>query len=134
MLTSSIFYCFNSTKGLKTLSCVSLEAEPGPCPKAALLFSVCPSFYFASHPFPSRISNCSNLPFGTPGRSWRLESRNGGQKGPTCPVRFHSFEHTDFGVTVRAPSRGVQEPVELGRKYGIIHLDKRTEILKPAEK
>ena len=26
------------------------------------------------HPFPSLISNCSNLPFGTQGRWWRLES------------------------------------------------------------
>ena len=26
------------------------------------------------HPFPSRISDCSNLPFGTQGSSWRLES------------------------------------------------------------
>ena len=38
------------------------------------------------HPLPSLISNCSNMPFGTQGRSWRLETslqtRNGGtQKG-----------------------------------------------------
>ena len=38
------------------------------------------------HPLPSLNSNCSNMPFGTQGRSWRLETslqtRNGGtQKG-----------------------------------------------------
>lgn len=43
--------------------------------------------------------------------------------------------HTlDYEVSMRAPSRGVQQAVELGRKYGIIHLDKRFDILKPAEK
>ena len=65
-------------KSLKTLLCVSLEVEPGPCPKAALLFLGCPSLVFAS--FPSGISNCLNLPFGTQGRSWRLESRNGTER------------------------------------------------------
>ena len=49
----------------------TLEAEPGPCPKTALLFLNYPSLVFASLPF--LISNCSNLPFGTQGRSWRLE-------------------------------------------------------------
>ena len=38
------------------------------------------------HPLPSWISNCSNLSFGTQGRSRRLESRNRGQKG------FHAQE------------------------------------------
>lgn len=63
---------------------------------------------------------------------WSQET--GDRKAPHVLFGFSSFVHTDFGVTVTAPSRGVQEPVELGRKYGIIHLDKRTEILKPAEK
>lgn len=45
-----------------------------------------------------------------------------------------SFVHTDFGVSVGAPSRGVQQAVEHGRKCDIIRLDDRTEILKPAEK
>ena len=45
-----------------------------------------------------------------------------------------SVPHTlDYEVSMRAPSRGVQQAVELGRKYGIIHLDKRFDILKPAE-
>jgi len=32
------------------------------------------------HPFPSWINNSLNLPFGTQGRSWRLESTNREQK------------------------------------------------------
>ena len=38
---------------------------------ASLLFHV---FSLFLHSFPSLISNCLNLPFGTQGRSWRLES------------------------------------------------------------
>ena len=38
-------------KSLKALLCVSLELEPGPRPKAALLFLGCPSLVFASLPF-----------------------------------------------------------------------------------
>ena len=52
----------NSIKGLKTLLCVSFAVEPGPCPKAALTSAPLLS---AFHPFPSWVSNCSNLPFGT---------------------------------------------------------------------
>ena len=63
---------FRSVKNSKILSCESLEAEPGPCPKAALLFLGCSSL--SLHPFPPLVSNCSNLPFGTQGSSWRLES------------------------------------------------------------
>ena len=41
-----------SIKGLKMLLCVSLVAEPGSCPKAALLILGCSSRVSASHPFP----------------------------------------------------------------------------------
>ena len=58
-------------KSSKILLCVSLEAEPGPCPKAALLFLDCSSS--SLHPLPSLISNHLNLPFGTQGKSQRLK-------------------------------------------------------------
>ena len=41
-----------SVESLKILFLVSLEAEPGLCPKAALLFPGCSSFVSASSPFP----------------------------------------------------------------------------------
>ena len=39
-------------KSSKIMSCVSLEEEPGPCPKAVLLFLDFSSHVFASPPFP----------------------------------------------------------------------------------
>ena len=39
-------------KSSKILLCVSLEVEPGPCPKAALLFLDCSSLVSESPPFP----------------------------------------------------------------------------------
>ena len=39
-------------KSSNMLFCVSLEAEPGSCPKAALLFLDCSSVISASLPFP----------------------------------------------------------------------------------
>ena len=66
-------YCYGSW--------IFAPEEPGPCPKAALLFLDCPSL---ASPFPpALISNCLNLPFGTQGRSRRLndayllQTRNG---------------------------------------------------------
>ena len=59
-------------KGTKTLFCVSCKVEPGPCPKASLLFLDCSSFVSTS--LSSLISSCLDLPFGTQGRSWRLDS------------------------------------------------------------
>ena len=50
-----------------------LEKEPGPCFKAALLFPDCSSLDFI-YLVPSWIDNCSDLFFGTRGRSWRLVS------------------------------------------------------------
>lgn len=37
-------------------------------------------------------------------------------------------------MSVGPPSRGIQQAVEVERKYDIIHFDTRIEILKPAEK
>ena len=70
---------FSSVKSLRTLLCVSLEGEPGPAPKMHYCFLAVPPL--SLHPLPSWINNCSNVPFGTQGKSWRLESRNRGQKG-----------------------------------------------------
>ena len=57
--------------------------EPGPAPKAVLLFQGCSSLVFASPP--SLVSNSSSLPFGTQGRSQKLGSipykQEMGQKG-----------------------------------------------------
>ena len=39
-------------KSSKILLCLSLEAEPGPCPKAEPLFLDCSSLISASPPFP----------------------------------------------------------------------------------
>ena len=72
MLTSSTVGDFNSVKRSKILLCVSLEGEPGLCPKAALLFLAVPPL--SLYPLSSLIRGCSNLPFGIQGRSWRLES------------------------------------------------------------
>ena len=64
--------------------CILLEEEPGPCPKAAPPLIAPP---LVLHPLPFLISNCLNLPFGTQGRSSRLneayslQTRNGTQKG-----------------------------------------------------
>ena len=45
---------FSSIKSSKILLCVSLEAEPVLCPKAALLFLGCSSLVSASLPFPDK--------------------------------------------------------------------------------
>ena len=59
------------TKSSKILFCVSLDVGLGPAPRLSCSLVVpCLSL----HPLPSLISNCSNLPFGTLGRWWRLES------------------------------------------------------------
>ena len=43
---------FSSVKSSKTLLCVSLEVEPGLCPRAVLLFLGSFSIVFAILPFP----------------------------------------------------------------------------------
>ena len=61
-----------SVESLKILFLVSLEAEPGLCPKAALLFPGCSSFVSPSSPFPDE--QLFKLALRNSGRSWRLES------------------------------------------------------------
>ena len=61
---------------------IFLEEEARSCPKLALLFLMAPPFFL--HSLPSLIRNHFNLPFGTQGRSSRLneayflQTRNGG--------------------------------------------------------
>ena len=50
---------------------VCIDGEPGPCPKAALLFLLTVCFSLVWHPLPSLINKCLNLLIGTQGRSWR---------------------------------------------------------------
>ena len=88
-----------SAKQLKILLCVSLEGEPGPCPKLDHRFLTAP--LFCPHPLPFLITNCLNLPFGTQGRSWSLhetyflQTRNWGHRKasihrvPQSPACFH---------------------------------------------
>ena len=61
-----------SIKGLKMLLCASLAVEPGSYLKAAQLALGCYS-QVSAYPL-SLISSYLNLPFGTDGRSWQLES------------------------------------------------------------
>ena len=68
MLTGFSWRGFQYLKiSCKTLLCASFDGEPGLCPKAAL-----DCFSLVSHPLPSLINNCLNLPTETQGRSWRL--------------------------------------------------------------
>ena len=46
------------------------EAGPGPAPR--LHSGLLPAPPWSPHPLPSLTSTCLNLPFGTQGRSWRL--------------------------------------------------------------
>ena len=63
---TSLSPCLVLQKNSKIVLCESLEVEPGPCPKAILLFLDCPSLVSSS---PSLTSNCLNLPFRTHRRS-----------------------------------------------------------------
>ena len=49
---------------------IFLKEEPGLFPRLQYFLTVPP---FSPHPLRSLISNCSNLPFETQGRSWRLK-------------------------------------------------------------
>ena len=60
-------YLQNSSK---TLLCISLRRNQDPAPRLHCCFLTVPPL--SLHPLPSLISNCLNLPFGTQGRSWRL--------------------------------------------------------------
>ena len=72
---------FSFVEELRKL-CISLEAEPGPCSKAILLFLGCSSLDLSLYPLTSLIINCLNLPFGTQGRCWMrsLLPANKGQR------------------------------------------------------
>ena len=52
-------------------SCLSLEEEPGPCPKLHDCFLT--TFPLFLHSFPPLISNCLHLPFGIQGKSRKLK-------------------------------------------------------------
>ena len=74
---------FSSIMSSKDIVMVSLEVEPGPCPKAVLLFLGC--LYLVSA---FLISKCLNLPLGTQGRSWRLNRKAPMPRSPrrSCSV------------------------------------------------
>ena len=80
-------------KNSKLSLCVSLQEEPGPAPR--LHYCLLTSSPLSLHPLPSLISNCLNLPFGTPGRSWRLneayflQTRNEGHGKDLYPGGAH---------------------------------------------
>ena len=85
---------FNSRKSLKTLLCVSLEGSQDPAPRLHYFFLAAPPL--SLHPFPSWISNCSDLPFGTQGKPWRLES---------FPYKKQGTERLPCTGTPQGPSR-----------------------------
>ena len=110
-------------KSSKILFCVSLEVEPGPCPKAALLFLAAPPL--SLHPLSSLISSCSNLPFGTQERLWRLESvpykqETGDMERLPCPgapkgpagfqTHLGSFQDWCWSTPTGSASPGLERP------------------------
>ena len=89
--------------------CVSVDGEPVPCPKAALFFLLTVCFSLVSHPLPSLMNNCLNLPIGTQGRSWRLNEGNqrNGDTGRLCaqePHRALLGVTRNLGATLDFPS------------------------------
>ena len=67
-LTSPTWWGFQSLqKNSKMLLSISLEGEPGHCPKASLLFLLTVPL-LTLHPLPSLISNCLNLLIGIQGK------------------------------------------------------------------
>ena len=96
-------------KSSKILLCVSLEVEPGPCPKSALLFIDCFSLVSAFPPFPdiqlfeSAFWNSGNV---MEAEGYSLQTRNGGHskasipRSPTgsCSVSMSKPENKAFPV------------------------------------
>ena len=85
-----------------------LRWNQGPAPRLYYCFLAAPPL--SLHPLSSLISNCLNLPFGTQGRSWRLESlpyKNWGQKG-SHPQEPHSVL---LGFTTESPLLLLSEPL-----------------------
>ena len=71
-LTSPTWWGFQDLQNSsKILLCISVDGEPGPCPKAALLFLLTVPL-LSLHPISSLINNCLNLPLGAQGRLWRM--------------------------------------------------------------
>ena len=65
-----------SAKQLKGIGVCNVDGEPGPCPKAALLFLLTVGFSLVAHPLPSLINNCLNCPL-------ELREGHGGRMKPS---------------------------------------------------
>ena len=91
-----IFYLgdFSSIKSSKILLCVSLEMEQDPAPRLHYCFLSAPPL--SLHPLPSLISNYLNLPFGTQGRSWRLNRKASLLRSPTGSCSVSSIKSQSF--------------------------------------
>ena len=77
--------CYMQSKGsqrvghwVTRLNWTVLRWNQDPTPSLHYCFLAAPPLFL--HPFPSWNSNSLNLPFGTQGRSWGLESRNGTER------------------------------------------------------
>ena len=74
----------------KILLYLSVDRETGPCPKTSL-----DCLPLVSHPLPSLINNCLNLPFGTQGRSRRQTE--------SCFLDYKKWGDSDKSLCPRAP-------------------------------
>ena len=108
MLTHSICGVLILKRGLKTLSYVSLEVEPGTCPKAVLFFLGCSFLTSASFPFPDE--KLFDLPFGS-GKLMETE-----QKG--------SLAQETYRVLFRFTSSIMHAFYCIGNKFCFIKYDK----------
>ena len=94
MKNADIFHLlgFSSVEQLKDIVVYPLRQKQDPAPRLHYCFLAAPLSYL--HPLSSLISNCSSLPFGTQGRSWRLESipykQEMGDIKPSMPRSPHS--------------------------------------------
>ena len=87
MKNADIFHLlgFSSVEQLKDIVVYPLRQKQDPAPRLHYCFLAAPLSYL--HPLSSLISNCSNLPFGTQGRSWSLGSipKKWGTERFLCP-------------------------------------------------
>ena len=120
-------------KNSKVLLCIFLEEEPGPRPITALLLLDCASFFFL-HSLPSLISKYLNLPFGTQGRSKRLNEayflqtmKWWTQKGfvpgrsPQGPAPFHPYPPNTHTLELVAEKQGKNHVCLLKRSNPLLH-------------